>query len=90
MNDRKSLSTALEELLALSPANRAKKKPSDGFEEVAKTIIEKAIEDRDSPMLKYISDLIEKKSEKPVKETTVKTKFDAFTAIADQGIDEEG
>lgn len=49
----------MRELLEIPPADRKKVKPSDGFEEVAKTYLETALETKDPGMLKYIIELVE-------------------------------
>lgn len=85
----KDFKKAITDLLALSPAAREARKPSDGFEELAKTIIEKAITDKDGAMLKYVSDLVEKGGQgAPKGPETIRSKLDILAATAEEGIDE--
>jgi len=80
--------TVMIELLAMPLAKRASLKPSDGIEQVAKVYLDKAIEDADGAMLKYIIDLIEKGSDggEGTPQST-KKKLDRFLEAAEGAID---
>lgn len=89
MSEPKTFKKAIEDLLALSPTERKAKQPADGFEELANAMIEKAISDADSPMMKYLADLASKGvEESPTGAKSTKSKLDMLAGIAEEGIDE--
>lgn len=46
-------------LLQKTPAQRKSFKPADGFEEIAKTYLEQALETKDAAMLKYVIEMVD-------------------------------
>ena len=54
-----SAKNAMKKLLELTPEERAKFKPSDGFEEVAFTYLSEAIREADGAMLKWVMEISE-------------------------------
>ena len=88
MSDFKNPREVMRELLKLSSAERAKLKPADGAAEVAKCYLDKAIEERDGAMLKFIMELAEAEPKGATTQLTKEQKVSRFMELMNESVDE--
>lgn len=84
MSEVKTPKEVIRELLVLTPGERAKRVPKDGFEQVAKTYLDEAIESRDGGMLKYVIEMVEEAADDKSKSGSTLTPAERVEALANQ------